>query len=80
MLQHTWAFSGRVESGKEIDEKRDRAKTTRTFTRDQEAETGCEQSPCHIRECEEQQGAATEGIDSPDRWPCKDEVDETEAE
>jgi hypothetical protein len=35
--------------------------------RDIEAETGCEKSPSHVWEREEQEGSAAEGVDGPDR-------------
>ncbi len=48
--------------------------------RDPVAHACQQQAPAHIWECKEQQASPTEGIDSPDRGPGKDEVDQTEAE
>lgn len=41
-------------------------------------ETSSEQSPCHLREREQEQSSSSVGVDGPDGWPSKDEVDETE--
>ena len=38
------------------------------------------QSPKHVGECEDQQGAAAKGVDGVDGRPGEHEVDETEAE
>jgi hypothetical protein len=39
-----------------------------TVGRDVEAEAGCEQSPGHVRESEQQERPAAEGVDGPDSW------------
>jgi hypothetical protein len=36
--------------------------------RDVEAEAGCEQSPGHVRESEQEQRPAAKGVDGPDGW------------
>lgn len=47
---------------------------------DDEAKTGCKQCPRHVGEGEEKESPTTPGVNSPDRGPGKDEVDETESE
>ena len=74
------AFTGRVEGAEQVDEQGDEAQVCGGVFRDVEAEAGGEQRPEHLREGEEQEGAAAEGVDGPDRRPGEDEVDETEAE
>jgi hypothetical protein len=44
----------------------------------QVTESSGKQSPAHLRECEEKQCAATEGVDSPDGRPGEYKIDETE--
>ncbi len=46
--------------------------------RNPEAEAGGEQGPAHVRESEEEEVAAAEGIDRPDGGPSEGEVDEAE--
>lgn len=48
--------------------------------RDERAETRGEQRPRHLGEGEEQEGAASKGVDGPDGGPGEDEVDHAEAE
>jgi len=36
------------------------------LSRNQEAEAGYEESPCHVRGCEQQKRAAAEDVDCPD--------------
>ncbi len=47
---------------------------------DDEAESGREKGPGHVGEGEEEEGAASPGVNGPDRGPGEDEIDETEAE
>ena len=47
---------------------------------DDEAEPGGKECPGHLREGEEEQGAAAVGVDCPDGGPGEDEIDEAEAE
>jgi hypothetical protein len=44
----------------------------------QVTESSGKQSPAHLRECEEKQCTATEGVDSPDGRPGEHKIDETE--
>jgi hypothetical protein len=46
---------------------------------DEEAQSGGEQRPCHLRKCEEKQAPAAERVDCPNGRPSKDKVDEAEA-
>lgn len=73
-------FTWRVKGGKQVDEKRDRGQVCYIVLRDVEAETSGEQSPCHLREGEQQQRSPPVRIDGPDGRPSKDEVHETKAE
>jgi len=61
-------FTGRVECREQVDKKRDHPKVRLAVVWDVEAEAGCEQSPGHVRESEQQEGSATEGIDGPNSW------------
>ena len=45
-----------------------------------EAETGCQESPCHVGESKEQKRTATPGVDCPNRRPCEYEIYKTESE
>ena len=72
----TWG----VEGGKEEDEEGNHAEMCIRLFRDDEAETGGKQSPCHVGEGEEKESAATPGVNGPDGRPSEDEVDETKAE
>ena len=74
------AFTWGVEGGEKENEEGNHAKMGSAVLRDDEAKSGCKQSPCHVGEGKEKESAATPGIDSPDRGPSKDEVDETESE
>ena len=47
--------------------------------RDVEAQTGDEQSPTHIRESEQQQRPASEGVYRPHSRPSEEEVDDAKA-
>ena len=69
-----------VEGCEEEDEECDEAEMGVVFLRDDEAEAGGEESPCHLWEGEEEECAAAVGVDCPDGGPGEDEVDEAEAE
>lgn len=42
---------------------------------DVETETGCEEGPGHIRECEQEEGSTTEGVDCEEGGPGEYEID-----
>ena len=46
---------------------------------DEEAHTRCQQSPEHLRESEDQEAAASKGINRPHSRPREDEIDEPES-
>lgn len=59
-------FTWRVECRKQVDEERDHSQVRFVVGRDVEAEAGCEQSPGHVRESEQQEGSSAESVDGPD--------------
>ena len=74
------SFSWGVEGGEEEDEEGDKSKMGCFLFWNDEAKTGCKQSPCHVGESEEKESTATPGINGPDSGPSEDEIDETESE
>jgi len=58
----------RVERCEEVDEERNQSQVRLAVVRDVEAEAGCEQSPGHVRESEQEQRPAAKGVDGPDGW------------
>lgn len=76
-------LTGRVEGAEEEDEQADQTSTelaVLVVVLNQSAETSSEQSPEHLREGEEQEGAAAEGVDGPESREGKEPVDHTEPE
>lgn len=74
-------FTGRVEGGEHEDEQADEASSDGAHALVHErAETSGQQSPEHLGECEEEQAAATEGVDGPEGGEAEEPVDETESE
>jgi hypothetical protein len=61
-------FTRRIECRKQVDEKRNHSQVRCAVAWDVEAEAGSEQSPGHVRESEQQERPAAEGIDGPDSW------------
>lgn len=73
-------FTWRVESGEEEDEEGDHTEMRARIFRNEEAQSCSEKGPGHLREGEEEESAATPGIDCPDGGPGEDEIYETETE
>ena len=74
-------FSRRVEGSKQVDEQSNSTESSIASRGwNQEAETCSQERPRHLREGEEQQGSASKRVNSPDRWPGEDEVDQSESE
>ena len=69
----------RVESGEEEHKESDTAQVRLGITRNVEAEAGGQQGPGHLGKSEEQQGAATVGVDGEDGRESEEEVDQTES-
>ena len=73
-------FAWRIEGGEEENEEGDETKMGPILFWYDEAETGCEQCPCHVGEGKEKKCTATPSIDGPDGGPRENEVHETETE
>lgn len=73
-------LTGAVESGEDIDEHSHSGEMSDVLDGNKTAETCGEQTPSHVREGEEEERAAAEGVDSPDGGPGEDEVYEAETE
>lgn len=74
-------FTGRVESTEEVDEQGNKTSSNITSALgDQGAETSGEKGPGHLREGEEKQASATEGINGPEGREGEEPVDGTKAE
>lgn len=58
------SFTGGVEGSEEEDEEGDERYPGAAVRRNVEAEAGSEEGPCHVGEGEEEEVAATEGINS----------------
>jgi hypothetical protein len=72
-------LAGAVERSEDVDEHSHGGEMGRCAQGSETAQTRGEQTPRHVRESEEQQRAAAEGVNGPDGGPGKDEVDETKA-
>lgn len=80
VCERHWPLARRVEGSEEEDEEGDETEVGPVFLGNVEAETGCQESPCHLWEGEDQQSSSTPGIDGPNGGERKDEVDKTETE
>lgn len=69
-----------VEGGKNVDEHGHSGEMGNILDGNETAETCSEQTPSHVRECKQEERAATKCVDSPDGGPGEDEVYETEPE
>ena len=75
------ALTRGVEGTEQVDEEADETETKLSLVLvDESAQTSSKQSPEHLREGEEKQSAATEGVDSPEGGESEEPVDETETE
>lgn len=73
------AFSWGVESSEDVDEHCDETEMGWTALRNEEAKSGSEQRPSHLRKSEKKQAAATECVDGPNSGPGESKVDKTKA-
>ena len=74
------ALAGGVKGAEQVDEEGDKTEMRRALFGDVVRHAGGEQRPEHIWEREEQEAAATKGIDGPDGGPGEHKVDKTETE
>ena len=73
-------LAGRVKGRKHEDEECDDAQMRTALLGNVEGEAGCQQRPRHLRESEEEQGAAPVGVDGEEGRDGKEEVHGAEAE
>lgn len=69
------AFAGGIGNVEEVDEECYHAYMCTGGGGNEVAQTGSEKRPEHLRECEEEKGAAAKCIDGPNGGPGKDKVD-----
>jgi hypothetical protein len=73
-----WAFSWTVESSEQENEECDHPQMCFAVLRYPETEACRQQGPSHLRECEEEQGTSSVGVNRPNGRPGENEVHETE--
>lgn len=69
-----------TKGAKEIHEECDQSEMCIVLLGNVVAHTGRQQRPEHVREGKQQKSATAEGVNSPDGWPSKQEVDESKSE
>lgn len=74
------SFSWTVESAEDVDEKGHQSEMGSAAAGDKQTQAGCQQTPGHLWEGEQQESAATVGVNCPDGGPGESKVDKTETE
>lgn len=73
------AFSGGIEHAKDEDEQCNERNVCAAVLRDERTHPSGKQTPSHIGKYEEQKATSTEGVDDPNRRPCKGKIGQAEA-